>query len=72
MAPILTDGLAVFAVSLLLGGFAFYCAARYVTYRDGDGGTDFQHAVVTALFGAVAWAVLAVVPVVGTAAALVG
>lgn len=72
MAPQLMDGLAVFAVSLLVGGVAFFLAARYVTYRDDYAVNGLEHGVVTALLGAVVWAVLALVPLVGAALALVG
>lgn len=66
------EGLVVFAVSLLVGGVAIYVAARHVTYSDGYGGMTFEHAVVTALLGAVAWALLAWIPLVGSLLALAG
>jgi hypothetical protein len=66
------EGLVLFAVSLLVGGVAIYVAADRVVYRDGVGGLSFEHAVVTALLGAVAWALLAWVPLVGTLLALLG
>lgn len=59
-----------FVVSLLVGGLAIYVAARVVT-----GESSYGHAVVTALVGAVAWAVAALVlgwlPLVGGVVPLV-
>lgn len=66
------DGLVVFAVSLFVGGFAIHAAARYVVYRDAPGGLTFEHAVVTALLGSIAWAVLSWIPLIGSMLALVG
>lgn len=66
------EGLIVFAVSLLIGGAAIHASARYAVYRDGPGSSTFEHAVVTALLGAVAWALLAWVPLIGSLLALVG
>lgn len=63
---------ASFAVNLLLGGGALFVAARYVTYRDDFRSNGFEHALVTALLGAVIWAVLATVPVAGVVLAFVG
>jgi len=42
-----------FVVSLLVGGLGIYVGARVLT---GEG--DFEHAVWTALFGALGWAVV--------------
>jgi hypothetical protein len=47
------DSLVGFVVSLLVGGFGIYAGARVVV-----GETDYSHAVVTALVGAVVWAVV--------------
>jgi len=58
--------LVVFVVSLLVGGFGIYVGARVIT-----GERSYWHAVVTALLGAVAWAILAWVPLVGGLLALV-
>lgn len=63
---LLGDRLLTFVVGLLLGGLALFVAGRYLT---GEG--DYGNAVLTALFGAFAWTVLASVPVLGTALALV-
>lgn len=69
-APV--EGLVVFAISLLVGGAAIHVAAGHVIYRDEFGGMTYEHAVVTALLGAVAWALLAWIPLIGTLLALAG
>ncbi|WP_435345924.1 hypothetical protein [Haloarchaeobius sp. HRN-SO-5] len=66
------EGLVVFAASLLVGGAAIHVAARHAVYRDTPGGLTYEHAVVTALFGAVAWALLSWVPLIGSLLALAG
>lgn len=58
--------LVLFVISLLVGGLGIYVGARVITGAD-----DYTHAVVTAVIGAVAWAVLAWVPVIGGLLALV-
>ncbi|WP_206022044.1 hypothetical protein [Salarchaeum sp. JOR-1] len=50
----LTSGLVLFVVSLLVGGFGLYVGGRVVAGVD-----DYSHAVVTALVGAVVWAITA-------------
>lgn len=63
--------LIVFAVSLLIGGFAIHTGAKLAFAS-----RDYAHAVVTALLGAVAWAivdlVLAEVGAGGVLASLAG
>lgn len=66
------DGVVVFAISLLIGGIAIHVAAKHAVYRGKPGGLTFEHAVVTALLGAVAWALLAWIPLVGSLLALAG
>lgn len=66
------DGVIVFAISLLIGGAAIYIAAKHAVYKGRPGGLTFEHAVVTALLGAVVWALLSWVPLVGSLLALVG
>lgn len=66
------EGLVVFATSLLVGGATIHVAAKYAIFRDGIGGLPFEHAVVTALLGALTWALLAWIPLVGWLAALAG
>lgn len=60
------DSLIVFVVSLLVGGFGLYVGARVLADMD-----DYGHAVVTALIGAVVWAVLSFIPLIGTLLALI-
>ncbi|QLG49591.1 hypothetical protein [Natrinema halophilum] len=60
-APIgLEDRVLSFAVSLLVGGGALY-AGTHVVSETGE----YAHAVLTALFGALAWTVLAAIPLLG-------
>lgn len=68
MAP-LVDSLVSFVVSLLVGGVSLFVAAQ-VVYRGDRRGVE--HAVWTALFGALVWGLLSWVPVVGSILALVG
>jgi hypothetical protein len=49
----LVDSAVVFAVSLLIGALGIYLGARIVTGRE-----EYTYAVVTALLGAVIWAVV--------------
>jgi hypothetical protein len=67
-----TPAVVDFAVNLLVGGVALYASARYLVYRDRYGYGDVGHAVLTAVLGAVTWAVLSQVPLVGTVLAFVG
>lgn len=66
------EGVVVFAVSLLIGGAAIHVATEHVVYRDGFGAATFDHAIVTALLGAIAWALLAWVPLIGSLLGLAG
>lgn len=52
--PSLVSALVLFVVSLLVGGFGIYVGGRIVADVD-----DYSHAVVTALIGAVVWAIVA-------------
>jgi hypothetical protein len=54
-----------FVVALLAGGLAIYVAASLVVDE-----RDYGHAVVTALLGAVGWALFSWIPLVGTLLAL--
>jgi hypothetical protein len=60
----LVDAVVGFVVSLLVGGFGLYVGGRVIAGTD-----DYSHAVVTALLGAVVWAVAGLfvgwIPVVG-------
>lgn len=66
------DGVIVFAVSLLIGAAAIHVASSYAVYRGQPGSLSFEHALLTALLGAVVWALLEWVPLVGALLALVG
>ncbi|WP_058366623.1 hypothetical protein [Haloparvum sedimenti] len=66
MAPI------EFVVGVLIGGSALAVGAHVGAYRDRYGSSDLGHAVVTALLGALVWALLAWIPLIGTLLALVG
>lgn len=66
------DGVIVFAVSLLIGATAIHVASTHAVHRDQPRRLGFEHALLTALLGAVVWAVLEWVPLVGALLALVG
>ena len=61
-----------FLLGTLVGGAALVVAARFAVYRDHSGDTTLRHGVVTALLGALVWALLAWVPLIGTLLALGG
>jgi hypothetical protein len=65
MATALVGSLAAFIVALLIGGLAIYISARVITGVD-----DYSHAVVTALVGAIAWALTSWIPLIGAIIAL--
>jgi hypothetical protein len=54
-----------FIVALLVGGLAIFISARLIVDVD-----DYSHAVVTAILGAVGWALTSWVPLVGPLIAL--
>jgi hypothetical protein len=58
--------LVAFLVALLVGGLAIYISASIVVGSD-----DYGHAVITALLGAIGWALTAWIPLVGLLVALV-
>lgn len=58
--------LVAFVVALLVGGLAIYVSARVVVDVN-----DYSHAIITALLGAIGWALTAWVPLVGPLIALV-
>ncbi|SEA10566.1 hypothetical protein SAMN04488065_1864 [Haloplanus vescus] len=66
MALPVSGALVTFLVTLLVGGLAIYVGARVVAGID-----DYSRAVVTALLGAVGWAIVSWLPVVGSVVALV-
>ncbi|MFB6132733.1 MAG: hypothetical protein ABEJ44_04945 [Halanaeroarchaeum sp.] len=55
-----------FVVALLVGGLAIYIGARVVADVD-----DYERAVITAVIGAVAWALASWIPLIGPLVALV-
>ncbi|MFP8958025.1 hypothetical protein ACLI4Y_14980 [Natrialbaceae archaeon A-CW3] len=55
-----------FVVALLIGGLAIYISGRIVT-----GVEDYSHAVITALIGAIAWAIGSLIPLIGVLVALI-
>ncbi|AZQ15705.1 hypothetical protein [Halorubrum sp. PV6] len=55
-----------FVVALLVGGLTIYLSARVVVDVD-----DYGHAVVTALLGALGWALTSWIPLIGSLVALV-
>ncbi len=66
MAVPFVGSLVAFFVALLIGGLAIYVSARLVADVD-----DYGHAVVTALVGAIAWALTSWIPIIGPLVALV-
>jgi len=64
------DSLIVFVVSLLIGAVGIYVGARIVTDTD-----DYSYALITALIGAVVWALVSLflgwIPLLGPLATLV-
>jgi len=65
MVPIIGP-LVAFIVALLVGGLAIFVSARIVVDVD-----DYSHAIITALLGAIAWALTSWVPLLGPILALV-
>lgn len=55
-----------FVVALLVGGLAIYASARFVVDVD-----DYGHAIVTALVGAIGWALTSWIPLIGPLLALI-
>lgn len=62
----LVGGLISFVIALLVGGLAIYISARVVVDVD-----DYSHAVITAVLGAVGWALTSWIPLIGPVIALV-
>ena len=62
----LVGGLISFVVALLIGGLAIYISARIVVDVD-----DYSHAVITAVLGAIGWALTSWIPLFGPVIALV-
>jgi hypothetical protein len=66
MAVPFVGSIVAFLVALLVGGLAIYISARVVADVD-----DYSHAVITALIGALAWALTSWIPLIGPILALV-
>ncbi|WP_222916044.1 hypothetical protein [Natrinema sp. SYSU A 869] len=62
----LEDRLLTFVVSLLVGGVALHASTHVLADAQ-----DYAHAVLTALLGALAWALLEPIPLIGGALAIV-
>lgn len=58
--------LVAFVVALLVGGLAIYISARIVVNVK-----DYSHAIITALLGAIGWALTAWIPLIGPVIALI-
>lgn len=58
--------LVAFIVALLVGGLAIFVSAKFVIDVD-----DYSHAIVTALLGAIAWALTSWIPLLGPILALI-
>ncbi|WP_226039662.1 hypothetical protein [Natrinema sp. DC36] len=58
--------LVAFVVALLIGGLAIFVSARLIVDVD-----DYSHAIVTALLGAIAWALTSWIPLLGPILALI-
>ena len=65
MVPII-GSLIAFVVALLVGGLAIFISARIIVDVD-----DYSHAVVTAIVGAIAWALTSWIPLIGPILALI-
>jgi hypothetical protein len=66
MAVPFVGSIVAFLVALLVGGLAIYISARVIADVD-----DYSHAVITALIGAIAWALTSWIPLIGPILALV-
>lgn len=66
MAVPFVGSIVAFVVALLIGGLAIYISARLVVDVD-----DYSHAVITALLGAIGWALTSWIPLIGPIIALV-
>ncbi|MFC7214065.1 hypothetical protein ACFQO4_08225 [Saliphagus sp. GCM10025334] len=65
MAPLIS-ALVAFIVALLVGGLAIYLAASVVIDAH-----SYEHAIVTAIIGAIAWALTSWIPLLGPIIALI-
>lgn len=65
--PDASERLLGFALGVLVGGLALFVSSRFLAEVK-----DYDHAVLTALLGALAWALLSPIPLLGPVVALVG
>lgn len=65
MVPVI-GSLIAFIVAVLVGGLAIYISASVIVDVQ-----DYSHAIVTAVVGAIAWALTSWIPLIGTIVALV-
>lgn len=65
--PATGERLLGFALGVLVGGFALFVSSRFLADVNG-----YDHAVLTAIIGALVWALLAPIPLLGSVIALVG
>ena len=66
MVDQIVAGVIAFVIALLIGGLAIYISARLIL-----GVEDYSHAVITALIGAIAWALTSWIPIIGPLIALI-
>lgn len=66
MVSAIVASVIAFVVALLVGGLAIYISARVIVDVD-----DYMHALITALIGAIAWALTAWIPLIGPVIALI-
>jgi hypothetical protein len=65
--PSASERLLGFALGILVGGLALFVSSRFLAEVQG-----YDHAVLTAVIGALAWALLSPIPLLGPVIALVG
>lgn len=66
MAVPFAGPIVAFITALLIGGLAIHVSARFVVDVD-----DYSHAVITAVLGAIGWALTAWIPLIGPLIALI-
>lgn len=65
--PTASERLLAIALGVLIGGLALYVSSRFLADEQG-----YDHAVLTAVIGAIAWALLSPIPLLGPVIALLG
>lgn len=66
MVTDIVGSLVAFIIALLIGGLAIYISGRVIADVN-----DYSHAVITALIGAIAWALTSWIPLIGPVIALI-